>query len=571
MMVGSVYADTTPNLINNNNWTGVTYGTHPGDCCTGGPGALYGTVSNTIHFSYGLSTVGQVIAINQALTGSGIQINGYNWGYELRNMNGVAGGQGGVDSITATTFMTNSSGQIVARDDRTYNTTFDWTSFSGTVSLASALSIQNAGGLGIQFTSRDSGFWAGYYGPQVRNVSLRANYSVDQCSIDPLSSTTCPGYEAAYLSMQCSANPLYSSSCPGYAQAYYTQQCTINPLHDPGCPGYQQAYYTQQCNANPLYDSGCPGYAQANYDFQCSLNPLYDTMCSGYQQAYFDQQCSLNPLYNDQCPGYQQAYFNQQCTLSSLYNEACPGYTAAYYSLQCSLNPLYDSGCPGYQAAYFTQQCNLNGLYNSQCPNYAEAYAKKSLLSTQSASSVPANSEPAIGISSDGKVSSEVKLVEDDNVNKVITEKSTSASPSPTSTVTLSPQGGSNANTKTEPSKSSSKEQTASTPTATTQNRRQAAARAQQQAQQQAKESLEQAANATSMEAQVAVQANVVAAMGFVPGFSAYQNVIVPDTLGRELNKQYNKPVVDNVRAQRRLSGASDRLHQEMISDQYNR
>jgi len=502
MMVGSVYADTTSNLIGGS-WNNVVNGTHPNNCCSGGPAPLYDPATNTIHFSYGLTAVHQVVAINQALSGTGIQISGWNWGYDLRNMNGVAGGQGGTDTINVTSFITNSAGQIIQQSDQYYNTQFDWTTFSGTVNLNTALSLENSGSLGIQFVSRDSGFWAGYYGPQVRNVTLNANYSVDQCSANPLSSTTCPGYEAAYLSMQCSANSLYSSSCPGYAQAYYTQQCTINPLYNAGCPGYQQAYYTQQCTANPLYDSGCPGY----------------------QQAYFD--------------------------------------------LQCSLNPLHDSSCTGYQTAFFNQQCNLDGLYSNQCPNYAEAYAKKSLLSKESAPSVPTNTEPTVTVSTDGKVSNNVKLVEDDNVNKVITETATSAAPSPTSTVQLSPKGGSNANTKTEPAKSSDKAQATSPSTTTTQNRRTAAARAQQQAQQQAKESIEQAANATSMEAQIAVQANVVAAMGFVPGFSAYQNTTVVDILGRELNKQYGKPVIDNARAQRQLSGASDRIHQQMVDEQY--
>ena len=65
--------------------------------------------------------------------------------------------------------------------------------------------------------------------------------AVDQCSIDPLSSPTCPNYATAYLS----------------------QQCTINALFDPTCPGYQVAYFNQQCSINPLYNSACPGYYQA--------------------------------------------------------------------------------------------------------------------------------------------------------------------------------------------------------------------------------------------------------------------------------------------------------------------
>ena len=36
---------------------------------------------------------------------------------------------------------------------------------------------------------------------------------------------------------QCTINPLYNSSCPGYTEAYRTQQCSISALYDPLCPG----------------------------------------------------------------------------------------------------------------------------------------------------------------------------------------------------------------------------------------------------------------------------------------------------------------------------------------------
>jgi hypothetical protein len=102
-------------------------------------------------------------------------------------------------------------------------------------------------------------------------------------------------------------NPLYSSSCTGYQQAFYDQQCSANPLYDSGCTGYAQAYYDQQCSIDALYDSGCPGYETAYFNFQCSQSALYNNACPGYAQAYFDQQCSINALYNTQCPGYAEA------------------------------------------------------------------------------------------------------------------------------------------------------------------------------------------------------------------------------------------------------------------------
>ena len=115
------------------------------------------------------------------------------------------------------------------------------------------------------------------------------------------------------MSAICSANPLYSPDCPGYADAYalylFQQQCSANPLYDSQCPGYATAYYNQQCSIDPLYDTGCTGYAEAYYTQQCTLDPLYDSGCDGYAEAYFDQQCTLDQLYDTQCPLYEQTYY----------------------------------------------------------------------------------------------------------------------------------------------------------------------------------------------------------------------------------------------------------------------
>jgi len=73
----------------------------------------------------------------------------------------------------------------------------------------------------------------------------------------------------------------------------------------------------------------------------------------------------------------------------------------------------------------------------------------------------------------------------------------------------------------------------------------------------------------TEFDKQVAQQPKIIDAMGFVPGFSLYAQAKVPDVLERQLMRQYGKDVIDNRRAGRRLFGASDRLHQEMVDGQY--
>ena len=220
--------------------------------------------------------------------------------------------------------------------------------------------------------------------------SANGTGAVDQCMLNPLSSTTCAGYAAAYTTQQCRVNVLFDPTCPGYQAAYFTQQCTISALYNSSCPGYQQAYTDQQCSINPLYSNTCQGYAVAYHDQQCSVNTLYATDCPGYAAAYLQQQCDANALYSTTCSGYQQAYHDQQCTISPLYASDCAGYATAYHDQQCSISPLYATDCVGYQQAYFNQQCSLNQLYSQQCPGYSTAYATKMLLEQQNMASTVA-------------------------------------------------------------------------------------------------------------------------------------------------------------------------------------
>jgi hypothetical protein len=532
LVASQAWADTTPNLIGNGvgtgsgQWWGMSAysqlnGQHPiavfGCCTSYGSGPFFDSStggdngqSGQFIWSYGQATVSQIIAVNQALSGTGIQISGYNWGYEIRNMNGDDR-QGGVDTLTAR-ILTYAPDNVTLRrsDSWTYNTKFDWTAFSGTVNYINPGPLSDFGNLKIEFESRDSGGWAGYYGPQVRNVDLSLNYTnapVDPCVNNPLSSPSCPGYQQAYHDQQCSINPLYATSCPGYQQAYYTQQCSINPLYDSTCPGYQAAFYNQQCAADALYDTGCPGY----------------------QQAYYDQQCSLDPFYDTQCPGYAQAYYDQQC----------------------AANPLYDSGCANYDVVYAATQ-----------PPVTEESSTTVVAQADNTTSVTAASEPTSTTSATSPTS----------VSPAAVVSAVKPAPAPSAPV---PSGRAQSaesvrqQTKAAEQKSEQKKTDRAVSRAVPRGATgRAAAKA---AAEKADEAIADAATATTIEAQQAAQSLVLGLMGFNPAFSAYQNAIVPDTNAAVMARQYNQPTVDNRSALRQLSGASDRMHQDMVDQQYGR
>ena len=466
----------------------------------------------------------------------------------------------------------NSSGAFDVRYGGTFITPTQGVTIGATGDLSRGEYFQYYHGMGFQGPTTGLSWGA-----------LSGTGAVDMCIINPLSSPTCPGYQAAYV----------------------TQQCTISALYDPSCPGYQAAYVTQQCSINPLYNSSCPGYANAYHEQQCSLNSLYATNCPGYAAAYLQLQCTANPLYSTTCEGYAAAYHNQQCSISALYAADCPGYAAAFKTQQCTANPLYATDCPGYATAYFNQQCGLNALYDRSCPGYAAAYATKMILEQQNiastvatagviASTAPTNTTSSTTTpttSSDG--TTRVALVADNNVNNVITSTSTSASPTaPAAAVQLNaPAPAQNSPTASAPPPAEKKqeekkaeggqpsqsgpqggqqEQKSDQPKTARQElqeRRQEAAKA--KAVEQGKDLANNMGKAADMEQQKQIQNVVIQAMGFTPGFDAYR-VTIPDVAGYKPYSVYgNQRNVDNRRLGYGLFSPTDNLHKEMINSQY--
>ena len=267
-----------------------------------GTGFVWGG-NNTI-----LSTT---IAINQALQVAGIQVNGFEYEWRVKNGNAnFFAGQPGIDDFIIEVDIYDAQGNLYATYQYDYGYSHNWTTHSGQELFADPfLPPSYFGSVDITAQGSDSANWQGWYGPEfnVDQSSLSFIFSANPCYNNPLYDPQCQGYATALFNQQCTQNPLYDPTCPGYAAALLTQQCTANPLYDPACPGYANAYYNQQCQLNPLYDQNCPGYAAANLAQQCDYDPLYDVQCPNYQQAYLEQQCALDPLYDVQCADYQTA------------------------------------------------------------------------------------------------------------------------------------------------------------------------------------------------------------------------------------------------------------------------
>lgn len=271
---------TSPNLIGAYNLSGTTAITAAGGLSGGStPGSI--STLNTIAFGYMTGTATYRYALSQALQNSGMTWTGYNYSWDYLNQDMSRG------TLSAKVMFDGVDGTNLHTKNWTLGqTTNGWTNVKGTETFVPALGVASISSFSLSFTGKDDRFWAGYYGPQVKNASMSINYTFDSCSTNPLSSPSCPGYAEAYKTQQCTANPLYDVSCPGYAAAYKTQQCAADATYDVTCPGYAAAYQTKQCSLDATYSVDCPGYEQAYLNKQCLKDSLFSTKCEGYATAY---------------------------------------------------------------------------------------------------------------------------------------------------------------------------------------------------------------------------------------------------------------------------------------------
>jgi hypothetical protein len=467
-------------------------------------------------------------AINTALnlSGSGVLIHGYKYGYTVTLGDSwygcTATNQDGSCSWYMSTYPIASVATSVRDNTNTLIRPMDIQTYSGTNST-------NNYNFSVVFDNS-------------RNIGTMGNFSMG-VGISGNASVTNKWSNWQYTPDFCVGNPLYSPTCNGYAEAYKTLQCSANALYDPSCPGYAAAFKTQQCTINALYDTTCPGYASAYLNYQCSINPLYSTTCPGYEQAYLNAQCILDSLYSNRCEGYATAY-------------------AIKYLIK------------GIDSTVVNQSLSDTAATKANDPTTVK-------VATNTASTT---------INTDGSVSTGVSATGDTNVDKAIAAKSSTSGNQPAAAVQLTPNtaGAAVAERRQEQKQDDKKaenkpeggqpqgapqggqqEQKSDQPKTARQElqaRRQEAAKA--KAVEQGKDLANSMGKAADMEQQKQIQNVVIQAMGFTPGFDAYK-VMMPDVAGYKPYSVYgNQKTVDN-RSARRLFGGTDQLHNEMINSQY--
>lgn len=157
------------------NWTGFIGTTSNGGGFSGGNVPAYNPNTGTFMFGYTMGTVSYATSINYALAaaGSDIRVNGLKYSWEYLNQDMSRG------TLTGNINITSNTGQVLQNYNYTMpQTTNGWTRMSGTETFNTQYAPSSLGNLNVSFTGKDDRWWAGYYGPQIRDIGVNLLYSI---------------------------------------------------------------------------------------------------------------------------------------------------------------------------------------------------------------------------------------------------------------------------------------------------------------------------------------------------------------------------------------------------------
>lgn len=238
---------TTGNLISMGNWTGVRYtdSAGVGDCCSGGPNPALNQDTNTLRFSYGMMAAAQSIALSKVFDaiGTGIKVTGYNYSWQINNEGQNSG------PLFANVNLVGKNGNILESYNYDYNRYIPgFETFSGTQKFSVDYGAPSLSSLDVSFTGKDNRFWAGYYGPRVRDVNVSMNYAFDTSK--PSAPTTLPtvitNVDTITSSIASSGLLATTEGLPQIVQQAASTGSIVNFDGTIAAPGTQQTQQVQQ-------------------------------------------------------------------------------------------------------------------------------------------------------------------------------------------------------------------------------------------------------------------------------------------------------------------------------------
>jgi hypothetical protein len=332
---------------------------------SGGNVPAYNPSTGNIIFGYTQATVSQSVAINSALAaaGTGIQLSGYKYAWQINNDLNNGGGNRG--TLTANVSLTGATGNVLESFNYDYNQNLPgFTLFTGTQMFSSQYTTAQASNLTVSFTGKDQNFWAGYYGPRVHVDDVSLLYTVDPCKLNPAYSSTCTGFGKIV-----NTNNLLDSTVGG---SYLNQAFAVNTaLQNAGVgatvhgfnygfnwrvgQGFSGCTATNQDGSCSWY-MNIPAYASASVSLTNSSNQIIEQKNYSFSgegtSGSVSEKYLLPASMNQSMLGMGRIVGSASGTNSSVEGAWA---TMIYTADPCVANPLYSSNCKGYAFAMSKQ------------------------------------------------------------------------------------------------------------------------------------------------------------------------------------------------------------------------
>ena len=344
-------------------WSNTVTGSAGG--VSGGNVPAYNPSTGNIIFGYTQATVSQSVAINSALAaaGTGIQLSGYKYAWQINNDLNNGGGNRG--TLTANVSLTGATGNVLESFNYDYNQNLPgFTLFTGTQMFSSQYTTAQASNLTVSFTGKDQNFWAGYYGPRVHVDDVSLLYTVDPCKLNPAYSSTCTGFGKIV-----NTNNLLDSTVGG---SYLNQAFAVNTaLQNAGVgatvhgfnygfnwrvgQGFSGCTATNQDGSCSWY-MNIPAYASASVSLTNSSNQIIEQKNYSFSgegtSGSVSEKYLLPASMNQSMLGMGRIVGSASGTNSSVEGAWA---TMIYTADPCVANPLYSSNCKGYAFAMSKQ------------------------------------------------------------------------------------------------------------------------------------------------------------------------------------------------------------------------
>ena len=202
--VATAQTSTTPNLVgsytntyNTTNLNCWSSGDIPSGYCSPNGQPYYRPDNAQINFSYGMWDIYQNRNVSTVLPsgGTGLVITGWHFRYDAKVGNGWD--DGSYDYLKSYVRIYGQGGQLIEQANFVHGGTHNWSTFNLANSynpLTSRYTTDNFTQIRYGFVGQDYNGWVGPYGPEVYQVSFTLNYQPDPCLRSQLVSPQCPGF-----------------------------------------------------------------------------------------------------------------------------------------------------------------------------------------------------------------------------------------------------------------------------------------------------------------------------------------------------------------------------------------